>query len=94
MTTTTPEPLADLAAELVRAGASVPDAAEALTAAAGGDRRRIELARDRAAAQVGARVDDFEASAVLQLLNRVLSHVPVKDPLDWKPRWGQRFRRP
>jgi hypothetical protein len=39
-------------------------------------------------------VDDFEATGTLQLLNRVLSHVPIEDPLDWKVRWTQRFRRP
>jgi hypothetical protein len=83
------------ASELARDGE--PDAAKAadeLLAAAAGDRRAIEVARDQMAARIRARVDDFEATAVLQLLNRSLSLLPIDDPLDWKVRWTQRFRRP
>ena len=81
------------AAELVDDGAGVDVAAE-LLAAAGGDRTQVEAARDIVANRVRARVSDFEATACLQLLNRALSNLPIHDPLDWKVRWGQRFRRP
>jgi hypothetical protein len=54
----------------------------------------VEAARDAVAARVRARVDDFEATDTLQLLNQVLARLPIHDPLDWKPRWKQRFRRP
>jgi len=94
MTTTTLDEVVALAAELARNGTSVPDAADSLLSAAGGERRAIEAARDQVAGLIRARVDDFEATATLQLLNRVLSHLPIQDPLDWRVRWGQRFRRP
>lgn len=71
-----------------------PEAADDLVAAAGPARRDLEEARDRVANRVHARVDDFEASAALQLLNRALSRAPIHDPLDWRVRWTQRFRRP
>ena len=83
-----------MATDLARDGATVADAAGQLMAAANEDRGVIESARDLVAARVRTRVDDFEATATLQLLNRVLSHVPIEDPLDWKVRWTQRFRRP
>lgn len=82
------------AAELTAAGADADQAADDLLAAAGGDRAVLVDARDRVAARVHARVDDYEATAVLQLLNRVLGRVPINDPLDWRVRWTQRFRRP
>lgn len=82
------------AAELSRDGVSAADAAPDVLAAAGGDRRTVEAARDRMASRVHARVDDFEATATLQMLNRVLSRLPIHDPLDWRVRWTQRFRRP
>lgn len=82
------------ASELSRDGVAAADAAEEVLAAAGGDRRLVEAARDRVASRVHARVDDFEATATLQLLNRVLSRTPIHDPLDWRVRWTQRFRRP
>lgn len=75
-------------------GDAGPDVVEAVLAAAGGDRRLVEVGRDRVAARVAARVDDFEATATLQLLNRVLGALPIDDPLDWRVRWTQRFRRP
>lgn len=81
------------ATELVRDGAGVDVAAE-LLAAAGGDRAQVEAARDIVANRVRTRVSDFEATACLTLLNRALSNLPIHDPLDWKVRWGQRFRRP
>jgi hypothetical protein len=82
------------AAGLARDGSSVEDARDHVLAAAGGDRGAIEAARDRMAAAVHARSDDFESTATLQLLNRVLSKVPINDPLDWRVRWTQRFRKP
>jgi hypothetical protein len=82
------------AAELAREGSSVEEAREPVLAAAGGDRHAIEAARDRMAVAVHARSDDFESTATLQLLNRVLSRVPIHDPLDWRIRWTQRFRKP
>jgi hypothetical protein len=82
------------ATELAVRGVAPGDAADDLLAAAGGDRRSVEAARDRVAARIRARVDDFEATATLQLLNRVLSRLPIDDPLDWRVRWTQRFRKP
>lgn len=82
------------AGELAAQGVPVEQAVADVLAAAVGDRRTVEGARDRVAGRVRARVDDFEATATLTLLNRVLSRLPIHDPLDWKVRWTQRFRRP
>lgn len=82
------------ATELAEQGVPAGDAMADLLAAAGGDRRTVETARDQVAARIRARVDDFEATATLQLLNRVLSRLPIHDPLDWRVRWTQRFRKP
>ncbi|MDA8045845.1 MAG: hypothetical protein M0Z30_11510 [Actinomycetota bacterium] len=82
------------ASDLARDQTPPEDASTQLMAAAHGDRRTVESARDQVAGRLRKRVDDFEATATLQLLNRVLSHLPIHDPLDWKVRWGQRFRRP
>lgn len=57
---------------------------------AGGDRGVLEAARDRVAAQVRRRVDDFEATAALQTLNRALADSPPTDPFDWQVRWERR----
>jgi hypothetical protein len=65
-----------------------------LIAEAGGDRAAVEAARDRVAAHLHRAVDDYEATATLQLLNRALSRMPRVDPLDWRVRWHQRFRKP
>lgn len=95
MTTTTPlDDVIARAGELAGQGVSALTAVDDLMAAAGGDRRTVEAARDRVAGRVRARVDDFEATATLTLLNRALQHIPINDPLDWKVRWTQRFRRP
>jgi hypothetical protein len=96
MATTSPvEDVAARAAELAQDGAvDMRAAADELLAAAGGNRRAVEAARDEVAARVRARVDDFEATATLTLLNRALSNLPIEDPLDWRVRWTQRFRRP
>ncbi len=95
MTTTTPlDDVIARAGELAAQGVTAEDAVADVLAAAGGDRTTVEAARDRVAARIRARVDDFEATATLTLLNRVLSRLPIHDPLDWKVRWTQRFRRP
>ena len=88
-----PDALVARAFELGRGGVT-PAAVQDLMAAAGERRQDLEVARDRVAALVHARVDDYEATAALQLLNRTMSQTPIHDPLDWKVRWGQRFRRP
>lgn len=88
----TPDEVLSRAKEL--AGASNGSAVQQLVADAGGDRAAVEAARDRVVAHLHTAVDDFEATAVLQLLNRTLSAMPRVDPLDWRVLWGQRFRRP
>jgi hypothetical protein len=60
---------------------------------AGGDRQLMEAARDRTAALLHTRVDDWNATAALTLLNRALSRMPRHDPLDWRERWS-RHRKP
>jgi hypothetical protein len=93
MTTVTPEAIASEALELARSGAT-DSAAEALAAAAGGDRQTVEAARDQMASHLHNAVDDWAATAALTLLNRTLAAMPRHDPLDWRVRWTQRFRRP
>ena len=92
MTTVTPEAIGSKAREL--AGSGADGAPEAVIADAGGDRALLEAARDQMAARVRAAVDDFGATAALTLLNRALSDLPRHDPLDWRVRWTQRFRKP
>ena len=82
------------ATDLSREGVRPAEAVEPILAAAGGDRRAVEAARDEVAGRVHAHVDDFEATLTLQLLNAVLGRLPINDPLDWRIRWTQRFRRP
>ena len=82
------------AQERALAGDTPEAALEDVMAAAGGDRRTLEAARDAAAVKVHARSDDFDSTAALQMLNRILTRVPIIDPLDWKIRWSQRFRKP
>jgi hypothetical protein len=88
----TVEELAAEAARLAKAGDV--GAVDAIVAGAGGDRRAVEAARDEVAARLHAAVDDWDATAALTLLNRALSEMPRFDPLDWRIRWSQRFRRP
>ena len=76
---------------MAQAGPADP---EVLSASAGGDRSTLVEARNFYASLVSARSDDFRATAALSLLNRAISATPVIDPLDWKKRWHQRFRRP
>jgi hypothetical protein len=95
MTTATVDQIADRAVELAKPGPDRPeDPISALTDAAGGDRSLLEAARDQMAGRVHRSVDDWDATAALTLLNRCLSDLPRYDPLDWKIRWTQRFRRP
>jgi hypothetical protein len=67
---------------------------EALWEAAGDNRVAVEAARDHVAARIHRSVDDWDATAALTLLNKALSDMPRTDPLDWRVRWTQRFRRP
>ena len=62
--------------------------------AAEGDRALVESARNLLAGRLHAFSDDWSATAGLTLLNRTLATMPRYDPLDWRVRWGQRFRRP
>lgn len=73
-------------AEVARSGGSVEDIIDA----AGRDRAVLEAARNRVAAQVRRRVDDFDATAALGALNRALSELPPTDPFDWQVRWERR----
>ena len=92
--TGTPEALAARALELAKGGGQGREGVDALISAAGGERIPLEAARDQMAARVRAAVDDWDATAALTLLNRTLSLLPRHDPLDWRVRWTQRFRRP
>ena len=73
---------------------SSPDALAHLVADARGDRELLEAARDELARHLHTHGDDFEGTAALQLLNRALAALPRHDPMDWRVRWDQRFRRP
>jgi hypothetical protein len=76
------------------AGDTDKDAATArIIDLAGGDRQLVEAARDQVAAYLHTRVDDWDATATLTLLNRALSKMPRTDPLDWRVRWS-RHRKP
>jgi hypothetical protein len=81
-----PEDLASRATQ-VAAGRD-PDARTVIVEAAGGDRALIEAARDRLASHLHTHADDWDATAGLTLLNRVLSSLPRHDPLDWRVRWA------
>lgn len=85
---TNPDDLIDRAAVLATDGVGASSSAS-LAGLAGKDRQLVEAARDRAAARVRTRVDDWEATAALQLLNRVLADLPRTDPFDWQVRWKQ-----
>lgn len=94
MSDPTLDPVIAAAHRQAAAGASADDSAGDLLVAAGGDRRRLEQARDEVASRMHTRSDDFELGATLQMLNRVLGALPIDDPLDWRKRWHQRFRKP
>ncbi len=76
---------------MAQAGQADP---QVLSASADADRSTLVEARNFYASLVSATSDDFRATAALRLLNRAISATPVIDPLDWKKRWNQRFRRP
>ena len=80
------EALAQHAAGIAASGGSTDE----MITAASGDRLAMEAARDHVAAMVRKRVDDYESTATLRLLNRALSEMPHTDPLDWQVRWEQR----
>jgi hypothetical protein len=86
---TAPDNLIEGAASLAKDGID-EDSSRQLAELAGHDRRSLESARDQAAAQVRARVDDWEATAALRLLNRAIADLPPTDPFDWQIRWKQR----
>ena len=92
MPTTTTDDLAAKAAELA-GGADRQSAVGTLVAECGGDRAALEAARDLTARKVRARIDDWEATAALTLLNLALANLPRHDPLDWRERWA-RHRKP
>lgn len=85
--------MAKAASQLAASGIS-DHSVEALLAAAGGDRQALERARNQVASRLRAVSDDWEATAALTLLNRALASMPRPDPLDWRVRWSQRFRKP
>jgi hypothetical protein len=89
----TSEELLARASELARAEDRTHRVEELIEVAAG-DRHALEAARDRVAAHLHIRVDDWEATRTLTLLNSALSGMPRHDPLDWRVRWNQRFRKP
>jgi hypothetical protein len=78
----------DLAEEAVRIVSEGAEPAK-LVAAAGGDRRALESARDFLASRLHADPADLQASAGLTLLNRAIAEVPPSDPFDWRVRWAQ-----
>ena len=86
MSVSAPEALTQQILEMAASGGSADDVIEV----AGGDRGAVEAARDQVAARVRRRVDDYESTAALRLLNRVLSEMPRHDPLDWQVRWERR----
>ncbi len=82
---------ADEAERMLAQGESDP---EILARRMGNDREALQQARDFFVSLVRAHADDFRATEALRLVNRAMSKTPIVDPLDWKPRWHQRFRRP
>ena len=88
MPPSSPEAIVRQAADLTqdRDQAAAPDK---LIALVGADRQALETARDQVAAQLHRRVDDFQATATLTLLNRAMAGIPIVDPLDWRVRWSK-----
>jgi hypothetical protein len=85
---TDPDALIERAASIAADGVNAASSAS-LADLASRNRLLMEGARDRAAARVRIRVDDWEATAALRLLNRSLADLPRTDPLDWQMRWKQ-----
>jgi hypothetical protein len=88
MPSTSPEAIVEQAADLSQENDQAA-AAEKLIAMVGSDRTALEVARDQVAAHLHRRVDDFQATATLTLLNRAMAGIPVTDPLDWRVRWSK-----
>ena len=80
-------------AQTAIAEAGSNDSVDRVIDASGGDRLLVEAARDHLAARVRRRVDDFDSTAGLGVLNRALSAMPRVDPFDWQVRW-ERHRKP
>jgi hypothetical protein len=76
------------AGELAHEG-DINAAVDHLIGLVGPDREAMESARDRVAAHLHRRVDDWEATATLTVLNRALARIPRNDPLDWRVRWSK-----
>jgi hypothetical protein len=68
--------------------------AEALVEAAGGDRDALETARNRMAQRLYGNSGNVAAGAALSLLNKALVRIGWVDPYDWRPRLGNRLRKP
>ena len=92
MSSMTSEAIVRRAADLAK-GEDRAGAVDKLIATVGADRPALEAARDQVAPRLHTHIDDFEATATLTLLNRVLARLPRTDPLDWRERWG-RHRKP
>jgi hypothetical protein len=86
MTTVAAEPIIRRAGELAKDG-DAAKAVDQLIAQFGPDRAAFEEARDEVAAHLHREVGDWEATATLTVLNRVLSRIPRADPFDWRVRW-------
>jgi hypothetical protein len=90
MPSTSPDAIVQQAADLSQDHDQAA-AKEKLIGLVGGDRHALEAARDQVAAHLHRRVDDFQATATLTLLNRALADIPIVDPLDWRVRWSNRI---
>jgi hypothetical protein len=88
MATLTTDAIIQHAGALARDG-DVNAAVDRLIEMAGPDRAAFESARNRVAARLHRRVDDWEATATLTVLNRALARIPRNDPLDWRVRWSK-----
>ena len=69
-------------------------AAEALVQAAGGDRDALEEARNRTAQHLYGNSGNVVAGTALALLNKAIVRIGWVDPYDWRPRLGNRLRKP
>jgi hypothetical protein len=88
MATLTTDDIIQHAGQLARDG-DTSRAVDQLIATVGPDRPAIEAARDQVAAHLHRDVSDWEATATLTVLNRALSRIPPRDPLDWRVRWSK-----
>jgi hypothetical protein len=60
-----------------------------LIALAGTDRAALEAARNRMAARLHGRADDYQATAALTLLNRALARYGWYEKYNWKVRYAK-----